>query len=347
MSDKKVQTCPICLRKKRNIWLIDGDNVCEECLDLKITDKTLREDLLKDSNVRVVAMEHGIFTERTPNLRVYLATMQAMNWLLTQDLTGNREVELDNLMSIVEGYSADLEKDVIPVLQKVGLLGKIIEKLVSKIGAKGKKVKIKYIKPGNLFDEISRRWKDKQKDQALYLLHGLVSSGALSETRHASGIRDTFVNAMIDELIDISTGAIDETKEYYETEGYICKVCKRPFAKTQKDRLEDHLRADHVIPGEEIAENIEPHQELKGYTVPQTQFEKYAKRKNMTTKSFIDKLYTFLRYKFIFYEGTPTIIRGGKTYWIIKPEWVRTLSKVKINVKDHIKKLEKEKTKTR
>ncbi|MFX1568104.1 MAG: hypothetical protein ACFFCV_07030 [Promethearchaeota archaeon] len=343
MSHKKIKTCPNCLRKKRNLWDFEGEEICEDCLDLKIFDKTLRDDLLKDSNVRIVAMEHGVFTEKTPNLRVYLATMQAMNWLLTQDLTGTNLVKLDDLKGIVHGYAADLEKDVIPVLQKVELLSDIKEKEETILG---KKTKNNYISPGILFEEISKRWKGKQKDQAIYLLHGLVSSGTLSETPYFSGIRDTFVNSIIDELIDITDGEIDETKEYYEIEGYNCRECGRSYGKHQKDQLEKHLIDKHIIPDEELVKHIEPKQQLKGYLVPQSQFESYARRKNMQIKNFIDKLYTFLRYKFIFYEEEPTINRGGETYWIVKPEWVKTLSKTKINVKDHIKTLEKERTKS-
>ena len=344
MSYKKIKTCPNCFRKKRNFWPFDGEEICEDCLDLKVFDKTLRDELLRDSNVRIVAMEHGVFTERTPNLRVYLATMQAMNWLLTEDLTGTNMVKLDLLKGIVQGYAADLEKDVIPVLQKVDLLSDIKEQEENVLG---EKQMIKYISPGAIFDEISKRWKGKQKDQAIYLLHGLVSSGALSETPYTSGIRDTFVNAIIDELIDISSGDVDDTKEYYEIEGYNCVECGRSFGNHQKDQLEEHLRKKHIIPDEELPKYIEPKQELKGYLVSQSQFEKYARRKNMQIKNFIDKLYTFLRYKFIFYEEEPTINRGGEPYWIIKPEWVKTLSKTKVNVKEYIKELEKEKGKAK
>lgn len=344
MSNKKIKTCPNCFRRKRNLFDFDGVKVCEECLDLKVFDKTIRDDLLKDSNVRKVAMEQGVFTERTPNLRVYLATMQAMQWLLTQNISGSNEVELDNLKKIVQGYAADLEKDVIPVLQKVDLLGNIKE-IEKKVLDKKKKVKV--IASGSMFNEVSKRWKGKQKDQALYLIHGLVSSGTLSETPYTSGIRDTFVNAIIDELVELSTGDIDETKGYYEIEGYNCLECGKHVLKHQKEILEDHLRNDHVIPEEDILKFIEPNQQLKGYLVPESQFEKYAKRKNMQTKSFIDKLYTFIRNKFIFYEEEPIIKREGETFWIIKPEWVRTLSKIKVNVKEYIKELGKEKEKSK
>jgi len=342
MSDKKIKTCPNCYRKKRNLWSFDEEEICEDCLDLKMFDKILRDELMTDSSVRRVAMEHGVFTERTPNLRVYLATMQAMNFLLSQDLTGSNDVELDSLLKIVQGYTADLEEDVIPVLQKLQLLGDIIEKKEKRVG---ETKLVKYITSGDVFDEISSRWQGGQKEQALQLLHGLVSSGALSETRFSSGIRDTFVNAIIDDLINLSTGEIDETKGYYETINFVCKECGRTVGYGQKEQLEEHIKNDHIVPEEDVDIYIEPKQQLMAYLVPESQFKKYADRKNMATKSFIDKLYTFVRYKFIFYEKEPTISRDGETYWLIKKEWVKTLKKTKIYVKEHIKVLEKGKGK--
>ena len=330
------------MRKKRKLWPHNGEKICEECLDAKIFDETLRNELLSNSDVRIVAMEHGVFTERHPNLRVYLATMQAMNWLLHQEVFGSNKVELDDLAEIVQGYAADLMKEVIPVLQKVNLLGDIKEEEVEVLG---KKKKVKFIYAGDIFQEISDRWKGKQKDQALYLLHGLVSSGSLSETHYRSGVKRTFVNAILDEFIDQTTGDIDKTKEYYEIGGYECDICGESYSRTQKQLLEDHLKNDHAVPAADVVKHVNTRQVLKGYLLSQDTLETHSQRNIIKFKSLIDKLYTFIRYNFIFYEKEPTITRGGKTYWVIKPEWVKVLSKTKIKTKDHIKQIMKMKGK--
>ena len=150
-------------------------------------------------------------------------------------------------------------------------------------------------------------------------------------------IRRAFLEAIYESISN--TGEI-QLKEVTQVVNYECKICGWGFKPYEYDALVDHLTNDHLITRDKLRDNIIEKRITIGYIVPDKKFEEHMKKYAIPLKTRIDRFNTALKWGALFNQES--LVSGNDGIeWIVKPEIVRCLSRVKVLTRELTRTLER------
>jgi len=340
----QIVSCPECGRNKRTLYAYEGEEICDDCRHYKLINDVLGGNL-DEEEVRAVAMEKPVFTNRTPSMYVFNSAVLVVHWVWERrgELSNatdseNRGVRLRLIEKMLDEYSADFRDEVLPTLQDAEIVGEVFTEDGDE-----------YFAIGDRYEEVAQAYEDGEENVSTKVqsLAGIVTSEVLAGSDERSSLEAAFFEAVLDNTVT-NDGDVDSSREVRERTGtLICGECDHTLPEGRREDMKEHLIYEHDLSPSEASGSIIEEKEVQGYEITEEELMQYADKYNVRRDRFISKLHECLDHGYLFAaprSSTRTDDDGDIVrYWTIKEEWTKTCAKVKTLAKEYEKELEQTK----
>jgi hypothetical protein len=298
-----------------------------------LAESVFSEDLVSSNNpeARVTAFDLSVLTESTWRFMPYKNLNYAIIFLCSQ-YGKNDSVNYDLLVGLVKkaGESeAETENRLKAYIELFE--GSIIDSIVEEGGEKRVKLSQK-------MQHIIEEYQKGRDEYAIGILDSIVDNAVIDGDIVNSLIRKSFLDAVYTKVSHDGTIRLDEVTEI---SGYQCKLCNMVFRAAEYDLLLDHLRNIHMVPQDQFKENYTTMTTIIGYRMNDNDFRSATEKYGVSERTRIDRFTKALKYGALFSQDTMRTNTSGQIEWIIKPEIVRYLKRVRELTLERMRTLER------
>ncbi len=310
---KKPIKCSRCGKYKRELFEVDGELICLDCLRGIAFYHVLSEGI-KDPKLR-----GDVFKVLTDISALVLGNPRARAWLWPLNLwiyshyTG--ETLTVEKMRQFWRFKAPLDE----------VIGMYIDLKIFKIieDENGEKI----ITEGEALQEMLQKYRGRAD------LYDIVTDWAigilitkLHEIEEAPDFRYVYaVLRMINNMIADDGGVRNEP--YYRTIGYVCKLCGKKA--DAKEDMRRHLMFDHIIPETDVDGYVEEERVLVGYLLEVQDVIKAARKEYIKPEYLIERIEKYGAVVNRDVEINRVIKKNGRRYLVVSPSWVRIMARTR------------------
>ena len=317
MSKPRIRFCTRCRRPKRVLYKLGDQELCEVCLAEYVFD----EDLVSsnDPNARVTAFDLSVLTESTWRFMPFKNFVYAIIFLCNK-FGRTDSVSYELLLGLIRRANeseADVEQRVNEYIEL--FRGSLIDGIFEEEGEKR-------IKLSKKMQYIMEEYMKGRDEYAIGILESIVDNAVITGDIINSLIRKSFIDAIYTKISPDGTIRLDEVRE---VSSYQCKLCNMVFRAGEYDLLIDHLRHVHMVPPDQLKENYVAIMTTVGYKISDEAFRASAEKYGVAERTRIDRFTKALKYGALFNQDSIRTNENGEIEWIVKPEIVRYLKRVR------------------
>lgn len=309
--------CTRCRRTKRVLYKFGEQELCEICLAENIFD----EDLItaNTSEARVTAFDLSVLTESTWRFIPYKNFVYGIIYACLH-LGRTDSVDYDLLVGLIRRASESEIQTENRIKEYIELFkGIIVDGIIEENG-------VKRIKLSSWMQHIIEEYQKGRDEYAIGILDTIVDNKVVYGDIINSLIRKSFIDAIYTKISPDGTIRLEPVTEI---SGYQCMVCNMVFRAAEYDLLINHLRDVHMVHPDHFKENYQTITRIIGYKVSDDEFRSAAEKYGVLEKTRIDRFTKALKYGALFKQETLQRDENGQIIWIVKPEIVRYLVRVK------------------
>lgn len=329
MSERRIGICTKCTRPKRALYKFGDQELCEVCLAEHVFDEDLIDS--NDPSARVTAFDLSVLTESTWRFMPYKNFVYSIIFL--SSYTGRTDsLPYDLLIGLTKRKSESEDEAESRVKEYVDLFrGSLIDGIVEESGERR-------LKPSKRMQYIMNEYKEGRDEYAIGILESIVDNAVISGDIINSLIRKGFMDAIYTKISADGTIRLQEAKEITS---YRCTLCNAMFRAAEYDVMLDHLRHNHMIPPDQLKDNYEAIYTIIGYKIADNDFRSANEKYGVSERTRIDRFTKALKYRALFNQGTMLRNEDGQLEWIVKPEIVRYLKRVRELTRDRLRTMER------
>ena len=325
----KYGICTRCRRTKRALYKFGDQELCEICLAESVFD----EDLIT-SNVpeaRVTAFDLSVLTESTWRFMPYKNFIYAIIFLSAQ-YGRTDSVSYDLLVGMIRKSTESEVQTENRLKEYIELFrGSIVDGVIEESGEKR-------LKLSGRMQRIIEEYQKGRDEYAIGILDSIVDNRVIDGDVVNSLIRKSFIDTIYTKISPDGNIRLDPVTE---VSNYQCKLCNTVFRAAEYDLLIEHLRNVHMVHPDQFKENYTTITTIVGYKVNDDEFRSATEKYGVFERTRIDRFTKALKYGALFSQDTMRTNESGQVEWIVKPEIVRYLNRIRELTLERIQTLER------
>jgi hypothetical protein len=321
----RIRKCERCNKYKRVLFVVNDQNICEDCLRGLAFYETFKEgfkDLSLRGDVIEVGIDIGNITWLNPFAQCWYYPL--LYWMFTKD-TGIKCYYED--LKRLWKYKTPLDK-VLKIYED--------ERIFKIINEDNKRV----IVEGDALDEMYKKYGDRQDayDIICAWVSGLIIS-RLHEEAEAPDFRavNGIIKALAEKTVD-AEGNI-KVKPYAKTVSYRCRLCGARYSTA--DEVKRHCMSHHLIPSDEVMAYVEGESTIVGYLLELEYLFDVLEKEGVSPERFNDRMMKFGILVHRDPEVPWKIHQECKWYLIVSPAWIRVIARTKTRERELIRSYER------
>jgi hypothetical protein len=311
------------------LYKFGDQELCEICLAESVFD----EDLVASNapEARVTAFDLSVLTESTWRFMPFKTLTYAIVLLCTQ-YERNDSVDYGLLIRLTKKSSESMTHAEERLREYIDLFkGSIVDGVIEENGEKR-------LKLSNRMQRIIEEYRDGRDEYAIGILDTIIDNRVVGSDIVNSLVRKSFIEAIYSKISPDGTIRLEPVTE---VDSYQCKLCNMVFRAAEYDLLIGHLRNAHMVHPDQFKENYSAITKIIGYKVSDEEFRSAAEKYGVLERTRIDRFTKALKYGALFNQDTMRTNENGQVEWIVKPEIVRYLKRVRELTLERIRTLER------
>jgi len=321
--------CTRCRRTKRALYKFGDQELCEICLAESVFD----DDLVTSSapEARVTAFDLSVLTESTWRFIPFKTITYTIVFLCVQ-FGRSDSVDYGLLIRLIKRQSERVTEAEGRLKEYIDLFkGICVDGIIEENGEKR-------LKLSNSMERILREYLEGEDEYAIGILDTIIDNRIIDSDIINSSIRKSFIETIYSQ---ISSDGTIKLEPVTEVDGYQCKVCNMVFRAAEYDVLIEHLRNAHMVHPDQYKENYSAIAKTIGYKVNDDEFKSNAEKYGVIERTRIDRFTKALKYGALFNQDTMRRSESGQVEWVVKPEIVHYLKRIKELTLERIRTLER------
>jgi len=321
--------CTRCRRTKRALYKFGDQELCEICLAESVFDDDLVTSTAPEA--RVTAFDLSVLTESTWRFMPF-KTMTYAIVLLCAQFGRSDSVDYGLLIRLIKKSSESVTQAEGRLKEYIDLFrGICVDGIIEENGEKR-------LKLSNRMERIIKEYLEGRDEYAMGILDTIIDNRIVDSDVVNSLIRKSFIETIYSK---ISSDGTIKLEPVTEIDGYQCKICNMVFRAAEYDLLIGHLRNAHMVHPDQYKENYSTITKTIGYKVSDEEFKSSAEKYGVLERTRIDRFTKALKYGALFNQDTMRRNESGQVEWIVKPEIVRYLKRIKELTLEKIRTLER------